>query len=1051
MASKYGYMAKIGADTSGLQDALKSVEADARNITAELRAVNEGLQFDPGNTDLLNQRYELLAESIDNTRKKLEQLKSAEEAVNAAVARGDISTVEQQRYQREIANTESTLRRYQTELATTQVRLNAVANDTEELRESTEDFGDTAEEAGEQVITFGDLLKSNILGDLIADGLQAAGEGIKDFIGQGIELASNLQEVQNVVDTTFGDGAGQIYAWADAAAKSFGMSSLSAQSYNGTLGAMLKSMGLTDEAVMQMSTDLVGLAGDMASFYNLDVEKAFEKIRAGISGETEPLKQLGINMSVANLEAYALSQGIEKAWKEMSQAEQATLRYKYLLQQTADAQGDFARTSDSFANQQRILQLNVENLSATMGQELLPHLNEGITLVNDKLPQAGTAIGKIADIMGSLFGYVLDNHEAIIGLAAGLGTYTVATKGAAAATKLFAAVTNMTPVGWVSTIIGATVALVGLADALSDTSGNYKEWIEEANQGITEQENKVNTLEGELQAVNAKIEEIQEKGKLSLTDEAELTRLRLQNDELSTQLAIEQEILKTKQQQKEADALDMLYDTNGYEGSIAYAEEQVEAYKNMQNELAYWKAEQAKGAESEYDSIYIDGMIADWERQEAELRIAALESVQAAQAFSGMLSGTTEESKEAQVAVDELGDSLLAYFDEINTASNEAVENAQNLGEGHIKSPAEITAENVASVYRAEAEAIANGTNENLIENAYKDIEESFKNQWKAAEHAYAIGNATEAEMWKEKKRLLNLYGDENKEIYWKYYEELTKYEKDYAEEQLKIAEKAEKERAKLAEEAAEDELKAWEKSTKEISDTLTDAYNDLVEEKEKIRNELLDIGLSETVTTKDGKEIEVLTNLDEQIKKIDSYKVSLDRLRATGISDSLLAEIEGMSFEDGSRQRFIDSLLGLSQDKLNLYYSDWERLQAKSEQVSQDIISDSAEELNKETTAAVKSTFGAMPAAAYAEGVETAQSYLQGIVDSMGGVNSADVISQMFTGAFSGSSSSGKEQKMIPTDTKIILNIDNKQQIETTIQDLIDKGQRTGGNPLNL
>ena len=231
----------------------------------------------------------------------------------------------------------------------------------------------------------------------------------------------------------------------------------------------------------------------------------------------------------------------------------------------------------------------------------------------------------------------------------------------------------------------------------------------------------------------------------------------------------------------------------------------------------------------------------------------------------------------------------------------------------------------------------------------------------------------------------------------------------------------------------------------------MTDDYNDLVEEKEKIRNELLDIGLSETVTTKDGKEIEVLTNLDEQIKKIDSYKVSLDRLRATGISDSLLAEIEGMSFEDGSRQRFIDSLLGLSQDKLNLYYSDWERLQAKSEQVSQDIISDSAEELNKETTAAVKSTFGAMPAAAYAEGVETAQSYLQGIVDSMGGVNSADVISQMFTGAFSGSSSSGKEQKMIPTDTKIILNIDNKQQIETTIQDLIDKGQRTGGNPLNL
>lgn len=1056
MANKYGYMAKIGADTSGLQNAMKAAESDARNISAELRAVNEALKFDPGNTELLKQKQDLLAQSVENTAQKLERLKSVQEDVNKAVQKGDLSVAEQQKYSREIANTESQLRRYQTELNSTQTKINSAAKETEELRKATKEFADTADEAGEQVVDFGDILGANIAGNLIADGLREAGSAVKEFIVDGIEFASNLNEVQNVVDTTFEDGAGKVYSWAASAKANFGISSLAAQKYNGVLGAMLKSQGIAADSINEMSTSLTGLAGDMASFHNLEVEAAFEKIRSGISGETEPLKQLGIDMSVANLEAYALAQGIETAYNKMSQAEKALLRYNYLMAQTADVHGDFAKTAEQQANQQRIFNLNMEELAAVGGEKVLPVLNDITKTVNENIPKAMPVVEKIGETVAKIISLVVDNGEAVVsgigGIAAGLGTYTVATKGAAAATKLFTAATSMTPVGWVATIVGATVALVGLADALSETSGNYKEWIEDANQGIAEQENKVNDLEDELQAVNAKIEEIQAKGKLTITDEAELARLRLQNDELSTQLAIEQAILKTKQQQKEADALDMLYDTNGYEGSIDYAEEQVEAYKNLQEELQFWRDEQAKGAESEYDSTYIDAMIADRERLEEDLKLAALESVQAAQAFSGMLSGTTEESKEAQAAVDELGNSLLAYFDEIDTASNEAVEKAQNLSDGHIKSPAEIAAENVASVYRAEAEAIANGTNENLIENAYKDFEESFKTRWKAAEHAYVVGNTTEAEMWEEKKKLLNLYGGETKEEYWRYYEELIKYEKDYAEEQLKIAEKAEKERTKLAEEAAEAELKAWEDNAKKVSDSLSDAYEDLVDEKEKIKDDLLSIDLSETVTTKDGKEIEVLTNLDEQIKKIDRYKSSLGKLKATGISDSLLAEIEGMNFEDGSRQRFIDSLLGLSQNKLDLYYSDWERLQKKSEQVSQDIIADSAEELNKATIDAVKSTFGNMPSAAYAEGVETAQSYLQGIIDSMGGVNSIDAISQMLTGAFSGNSGpAGKEQKMIPADTKITINIDNKEYVTATLQELIDRGERTGANLFKL
>ena len=203
-----------------------------------------------------------------------------------------------------------------------------------------------------------------------------------------IGVASDLNEVQNVVDTTFGDGSVKIDEWAKNAAEAFGESELQAKQFTSTLGAMFKSMGVGQADMEEMSMSLAGLAGDMASFYNLDPTEAFEKLRSGISGETEPLKQLGINMSVVNLEAFAMSEGITKSYQEMTQAEQATLRYQYIMSATADAQGDFANTSDSLANQQRILQLEIQTLAAEIGQDLMPIAQEMLSTAKDAIEWA---------------------------------------------------------------------------------------------------------------------------------------------------------------------------------------------------------------------------------------------------------------------------------------------------------------------------------------------------------------------------------------------------------------------------------------------------------------------------------------------------------------------------------------------------------------------------------------------------------------------------------------------------------------------------------------
>ena len=212
---------------------------------------------------------------------------------------------------------------------------------------------------------------------------------VVEFGKAAIGVASDLNEVQNVVDTTFGTkGAIKINEWARNAAEAFGESELQAKQFTSTLGAMFKSMGVGQAATEGMSMSLAGLAGDMASFYNLDPTEAFEKLRSGISGETEPLKQLGINMSVVNLEALAMSMGIKKSYNEMTQAEQATLRYQYIMSATADAQGDFADTSDSLANQQRILQLEIQTLAAEIGQDLMPIAQEMLSTAKDAIEWA---------------------------------------------------------------------------------------------------------------------------------------------------------------------------------------------------------------------------------------------------------------------------------------------------------------------------------------------------------------------------------------------------------------------------------------------------------------------------------------------------------------------------------------------------------------------------------------------------------------------------------------------------------------------------------------
>ncbi len=212
-----------------------------------------------------------------------------------------------------------------------------------------------------------------------------------DFGKSCIELGSDLAEVQNVVDVTFSQMSKQVDKFAQNAATQFGLSETMAKRFTGTFGAMAKAFGFSEKAAYDMSTTLTGLAGDVASFYNISQDEAYTKLKSVFTGETESLKDLGIVMTQTALDSYAMANGFGKTTAKMSEMEKVALRYKFVQDQLTTAAGDFSRTSTGWANQVRILQLQFDSLKATIGQGLIAALSPVIQVIN-------AVIGKILSL-----------------------------------------------------------------------------------------------------------------------------------------------------------------------------------------------------------------------------------------------------------------------------------------------------------------------------------------------------------------------------------------------------------------------------------------------------------------------------------------------------------------------------------------------------------------------------------------------------------------------------------------------------------------------------
>ncbi len=290
--------------------------------------------------------------------------------------------------------------------------------------------------------------------------------GVATGLFQAAQAASDLAESTSKATVVFGAGIDEIQAFASTSATALGLSEQAALEATGTFGNLFVAMGATKDQATDLAPEVVTLASDLASFNNLGVDETLEKLRSGLVGEIEPLRSLGISFNAAQVEAKAMELGLADANGAVSEGAKLQARWALILEQSTTAQGDFARTSDGLANQQRILSAEFQNSVTALGQALLPALLEGVGVARDQLIPAFQEFGE------SVLPALADIFVSLLPVAGGFTNLLVAM--APALTAVASAISSVPPE--LITLIGLLVAFrkIGGSDLVSGLVSGFK-------------------------------------------------------------------------------------------------------------------------------------------------------------------------------------------------------------------------------------------------------------------------------------------------------------------------------------------------------------------------------------------------------------------------------------------------------------------------------------------------------------------------------------------------------------------------------------------------
>lgn len=585
-ASYAGIEINFSANYSDLVESLQKIDRESKKIEKSLSATQNALKFDPENVELAAVQQKVLADAIAKTEERLKLLKSTEQEIKAEFEKGGIPTEQYAKYLAEIAKSEKALKEFKAAQAESAVSADDLANELarakeqlkeytkaaeaaaksgdeskifsidqkiqetsnkieeyksrintllnsesglkseqDKLRASTDNLSEAQRNAASSAAQMGDgfTVTKGVISDLASSVIKKTANALIDFTKGSLEAASSLYEVENVVDVSFGNMRNKVDEFSDTAIEYYGISELTAKRTASLFAAMGEGMDLALDKATDMAIGLAKRSADMASFYDISQEITSTALKSVFTGETESLKRFGVVMTEANLQQYALAQGIQKTVKEMTQAEKVQLRYNYLMEATASSEGDFARTSDSFANKTRQLKERLTETSVAIGERFIANLDGAFNTLDKLLEKVNEAaengdlddfIKDVSDILKNLLnvltavgGVLVKFPKLTAATAAGFTAMKAANKvkgpveGAANAlnklafnmsnateqTGLFSDKLSMGVGGWTAAATAAValgMAIADYIDRLDEELKNQKAWNDEQMKAI---------------------------------------------------------------------------------------------------------------------------------------------------------------------------------------------------------------------------------------------------------------------------------------------------------------------------------------------------------------------------------------------------------------------------------------------------------------------------------------------------------------------------------------------------------------------------------------
>lgn len=1050
-SNKYGYMAKIGIDTTGVQQGLAEADAAMRTSSREMREVNNVIREGGNSAEMAAQRNQLYAEQISQLSRRLEALKSVEEDINTARANGNINESEYRAYRREIEQTENAL---------------------ENLREQQRSIGENAGKDYDKVIS---ALQNVEKVALATTGAVAAALG--KLSSDALGAYSQYEQLVGGVETLFAGAEDIVLENAENAFKTAGISAnnymetvtgFSATLLQGLEGDTKKAAEIADQALIDMADNANKMGTAMSSVqyaYQGFAKQNYtmlDNLKLGYGGSQAEMARLINDSGVLNGEIVATANNVKEIPFDK------VIEAIHVIQENLGITGTTALEAETtLEGSMNKLKASWENALVDIAKPLDDFAQGGLTILNDNIDVIKDALVDMMEQIKPLLDDALVKLQEWID---GGGVQKLADGFVDAVSFII----NHKDI--LLTFFAALEVALG-ADRISNAVKGIKE-LKDAVLGFA------STAQAAMSSVTSAVTGAEAPVVASLGAIATAA--------IAAAAAIASAIAVADELNTIGDAMTHLT------AETKKSDENVKAMNDRWNALSDMTGlEKYKEAQA-----MLDDVIADEEEWNSRYK-KTIDELNVLQEKKFKTADETARMKELQNQRDSL-DAEYSALQSYHTALTNEMNKYDDLTIANLQRSAEA---------QAQAQANAGKTNEDAVSEAWEKIRETTKAEMDKYDKELATHKIGESEYFAKRKAYLESHRDEESEEWWKYYDKVNDYYEKLAEEEKKAADKALKEQEQAQKEAAaklkqfvsdawsaaereqqeksyddewllneyqkildtlekgsdlyleyynkwlklrndiqDDDIKEWEDSSKKTAESIKKAYEDVNKAQEQAEKDYLKSGaaLGKSVTEKGGKDRFVLNDLTEESKALEKYRKSMDELKATGISDDLLAGVMQFDYKDGSRQQFIDELLGMSEKQREQYYKDYAAYMEEVEKTGAYDVQDKLDEANQLAAQGVSDIYANMPDEAYQKGKETADSYLQGIIDSMSDYDS--IISGSFFNSINGqdlSTSASAGTAGAGGDMVINFVVDG-EVITTKVVSNLSQEYRRGGNPLN-